>query len=84
MIGEHIDYEGYSVLPMAISLDTVVACGVRSEPNIYVTNTSKEVDENDPTKLKYEPGVIAIDPRETVPRGSWISYVQAAYKGVLE
>ena len=32
MIGEHIDYEGYSVLPMAIRQDTVVAIR-RRDPN---------------------------------------------------
>lgn len=28
LIGEHVDYEGYSVLPMAIALDTIIAVGV--------------------------------------------------------
>ncbi|QDZ18267.1 galactokinase [Chloropicon primus] len=84
LIGEHIDYEGYSVLPMALSLDVIVACGMRSEAHIHVSNVSKEVDAEDPTKPKYEAGILSIDPREPVKRGSWLSYVQAAYKGVLE
>ena len=33
LIGEHIDYEGYSVLPMAIGLDVVVAVKVVLEEN---------------------------------------------------
>lgn len=31
LIGEHIDYEGYSVLPMAIRQDTVVAIRKRDD-----------------------------------------------------
>ena len=31
LIGEHIDYEGYSVLPMAIGLDTIVAVSVNEK-----------------------------------------------------
>ena len=84
IIGEHIDYEGYSVLPMAIGLDTIVACGPRNEANIHVANMSKEVDDNDPDKVKYEAGTLPIDPSASVSRGSWLSYVHAAYKGVHE
>lgn len=37
MIGEHIDYEGYSVLPMAIRQDTIVAIrkrGAEESPKV--------------------------------------------------
>ena len=36
LIGEHIDYEGYSVLPMAIGLDVIVAVSValKEEGNV--------------------------------------------------
>lgn len=42
MIGEHIDYEGYSVLPMAICQDTIVAirkrCDGDSEKLLRIAN----------------------------------------------
>lgn len=44
LIGEHIDYEGYSVLPMAIRQDTIVAIRKRdageSEKLLRIANVS--------------------------------------------
>ncbi|GMP57144.1 hypothetical protein CsSME_00021351 [Camellia sinensis var. sinensis] len=44
LIGEHIDYEGYSVLPMAIRQDTIVAIRKRDagepEKRLLIANVS--------------------------------------------
>jgi len=76
LIGEHIDYEGYSVLPMAISLDTLVAVGTRDEASLHVSNVDHE---------GHAAGTLPIDPREPVDvdSHSWRNYVHAAYKGVF-
>ncbi len=76
LIGEHIDYEGYSVLPMAISLDTLVAVGTREEAALHVSNVDA---------AGHEAGQLPIDPREPVDRSShsWRNYIHAAYKGVF-
>lgn len=41
LIGEHIDYEGYSVLPMAIRQDTIVAIRkVEGEKVLKIANVN--------------------------------------------
>lgn len=43
LIGEHIDYEGYSVLPMAIRQDTIVAIRInKSEKVLRIANVNDQ------------------------------------------
>ena len=46
LIGEHIDYEGYSVLPMAIRQDTIVAIRKRndSEKVLRIANVNDKYE----------------------------------------
>lgn len=75
LIGEHIDYEGYGVLPMAIVLDTVV-CIRRGGDAIHLCNL-------DP---KYSEQRFSVDPEQeiNVENHSWGNYFLCAYKGVYE
>jgi len=76
LIGEHVDYEGYSVLPMAIALDTLVAIRrVAGGSGLTVAN----VDTTLPTR-EY-----AADPSQAVSGGDvWSNYVLCAFKGVWD
>lgn len=43
LIGEHVDYEGYSVLPMAIRQDTIVGIRkVKGEKVLKIANVNSE------------------------------------------
>jgi hypothetical protein len=78
LIGEHIDYHGYSVLPMALQNDTVIAVAVGAEGGpVKVANA-------DP---KYPIAEIPADPAAPVDQSQgvkWFQYVQCGYKGAWD
>lgn len=76
LIGEHIDYEGYGVLPMALRLDTVVAIR-RGGDKLMIANLDAE---------KFPPVEYGTDPSQAVDVAHhvWGNYFLAAYKGVYD
>ncbi|CAN0863250.1 GAL1 [Linum grandiflorum] len=80
LIGEHIDYEGYSVLPMAIRQDTIVAIRKRSpwdaEKLLRIANV------ND----KYTTCTYPADPNQEIDlkHHKWGHYFICGYKGYYE
>lgn len=58
LIGEHIDYEGYSVLPMAIRQDTIVA--IRKHESGEAEKLLRIANVND----KYTFGTYPADPNQ--------------------
>ncbi|KAL3068538.1 hypothetical protein niasHT_030829 [Heterodera trifolii] len=80
LIGEHIDYSDYSVLPMAIEHSTWIAVGPSSERTVQLINEEEE---------KYPPFTLAISDsfsgastNGAVPK--WHHYFLAGWRGILE
>ncbi|KAL6571651.1 galactokinase [Orobanche hederae] len=82
LIGEHIDYEGYSVLPMAIRQDTIVAIRkVEGEKVLRIANVNSEkytlcTYPADPDQV----GILEID----LKNHKWGHYFICGYKGFYE
>eukprot|EP00775_Hariotina_reticulata_P013759 gene13759-13878_t len=76
LIGEHIDYEGYGVLPMALKQDTIVAIR-RGGDKLVVSNVESD---------KYPTVEFSTDSGQAVDTGkhTWANYFLSAYKGVFE
>lgn len=78
LIGEHIDYHGYSVFPMALQTqDVVIAVGVvDASAGVKVANTN----------TRWEMGNLPIDPSVEVNRAvhKWFNYVHCGYKGAFD
>jgi N-acetylgalactosamine kinase len=75
LIGEHTDYNGYPVFPMAIDRDFVFVIGPGAGSTVRV--------ENEDTSFKSR----TFDARFPVPpygQGDWGNYVKAAVHGILE
>lgn len=75
LIGEHIDYSGFAVLPMAMQQDILVAADINEEGKVNITNVDRT------TYKDFSSDV------ESLPVGSppvWHQYFLAGYLGVLE
>ncbi|KAJ3194494.1 galactokinase [Irineochytrium annulatum] len=81
IIGEHIDYCGFSVLPMAITRDVViaVASGSDDKPTVTVVNSNG---------TKYKENTFIHDEKNFVDIDSsvleWSNYFKCGYKGAFE
>jgi galactokinase len=80
LMGEHIDYSGFSVLPMAIENDTIIAVKVRESKTLAVKLNNIQPLYS-PVKFNHQENEnICIDHT----RHEWSNYFKCGYKGVLE
>jgi N-acetylgalactosamine kinase len=75
LIGEHTDYNGYPVLPMAIDREMLLRVMPRADRMISVSNV----------RMRFAPREWSLD-RGPTPfvRGDWAGYIAAAIAGVLD
>ncbi|KAF2069197.1 hypothetical protein CYY_009487 [Polysphondylium violaceum] len=75
LIGEHVDYSGYPVLPFALQQDTIVAVSINNNNNLNIQNVNE----------KYTPKVnlnVDLEIEIDMANHHWTNYVLAAWKGV--
>ncbi|TPX45921.1 galactokinase [Synchytrium endobioticum] len=84
LIGEHIDYSLFPVMPMAIDRDIVIAVATSlsstQHPTITVTNTNGKYPEREFQHSSRNKGYVEIDPK----MHDWANYFKCGYKGVFE
>lgn len=81
LIGEHIDYCGYPVLPMALEQDIIVAAGFIKEHKLYLRNTTCKYDKID---FEIKPCTEIIIKADSDGKPFWYNYVLCGVKGALE
>ncbi|KAJ2798125.1 galactokinase, partial [Coemansia guatemalensis] len=78
IIGEHIDYCGFPVFPMAIVPDFLIAVRVTDESLVRLVNINP----------KYEPSSFSCAPHTSVTinrtQHEWANYFKCGYKGVID
>ena len=79
LIGEHIDYSLYEVLPMAIAADVLIAVRVSSESKIDIANVDSS---------KFKPMSFSIPSTGEVEIDAstheWTNYFKSGFKGAVE
>ncbi|KAI9266872.1 galactokinase [Phascolomyces articulosus] len=80
LIGEHVDYSGFGVLPMAIERDVIIAVATTDKDSkVRIANTN----------TKYEPREFDFEGKDTIvtidsTKHEWSNYFKCGYKGMLE
>ena len=74
IIGEHIDYSGYAVLPMAVEQDVAMACGRNDERLLRLSNSLEAYSQHS-RSTRESPSVQGHD---------WYNYFLCGYKGVVD
>lgn len=75
LIGEHIDYCGYAVLPMAVEKDIVLAVATNHDHVLNLTNIERDLYHDHTCAAK---DVVINQPPK------WHDYFLSGYKGVIE
>ncbi|EEA27153.1 galactokinase [Talaromyces marneffei ATCC 18224] len=83
IIGEHIDYNLYDVLPTAVSVDVIIAVKVvpteGSEATVKISNVNSQKFPSREFSVPFDKGVV-IDPK----KHEWINYFKAGLVGALK
>lgn len=75
LVGEHTDYNGYPVLPVAIDRDITIACASSDDQMIHIVNTNS----------KYYPRSFHLNEcDQSFEQGDWGNYVKASVRGLVE
>jgi galactokinase len=75
LIGEHTDYSGLPVLPIAIDRSTIIVAALRDDAIVELQN----VDDAFPARSFCLEASIA-----PYPTGDWANYVKAGFQGVID
>jgi len=74
LIGEHTDYNGLPVLPMAIPRDVRILAGPRADRTVRIANTANRYGER---TFTLEADIPPFD------QGDWANYAKAAIQGII-
>jgi galactokinase len=75
LIGEHTDYSGLPVLPIAIDYSTIIVAASREDSSVELQNLDAAFL---PRSFRIESSI------PPYPAGDWANYVKAGFQGVLD
>ncbi len=75
LIGEHTDYNGLPVLPMAITRDVLMVAGAAADASVHATNVDRNYTERSFAITRHIPPFNS---------GDWGNYIKSAMQGLID